>query len=333
MEVLIAEDDAMSRRQLEFALAKLGWAVVAASDGAEALAALRRPDAPPLLAILDVMMPKLSGIEVCQQIRRTPCLAPPYIILLTSKSGKNDVVAGLRAGANDYIIKPFDREELSARVEVGAQLLRLQQSLAERTRQLEAANEALRLLSSLDGLTGIANRRHFDEFLDREWRRAVRAADPLTLVLMDVDFFKHYNDACGHQSGDDCLRGVANAVGGVYKRPGDLVARYGGEEFVGVFYGADEKEAPHMAETFRRLVEELRLPHPASAVSQFITISAGVATARPTLSQSPGELIAAADKALFQAKRDGRNRVRVSPQSGHTLTGPVEAAVKGNQLI
>ncbi|MFZ5642847.1 MAG: diguanylate cyclase domain-containing protein [Bacillota bacterium] len=172
------------------------------------------------------------------------------------------------------------------------------------------AEETLRRLSFLDGLTGIANRRYFDEYIDREWRRAMRNTTPLSLIMFDIDFFKIYNDTYSHLSGDDCLKRVARVIGDIVKRPGDLVARYGGEEFAVVLPETNINSASVIAETLRSRVEEMGIIHGNSKVSRYVTISLGVAAAVPAAGSLPETLIAEADKALYQAKREGRNRVK-----------------------
>jgi diguanylate cyclase (GGDEF)-like protein len=167
----------------------------------------------------------------------------------------------------------------------------------------------LRQFSLMDGLTGIGNRRRFDEFFDTEFRRAVRSGDPLSLIMLDIDYFKSYNDNFGHQAGDRCLIQVAGAITGALCRPGDLAARYGGEEFAVVLPETGEEGAAHMAESIRRRVEALNIAHPASAVAERVTVSLGVATARPTAHDIPNRIIAEADTALYEAKNAGRNRV------------------------
>jgi diguanylate cyclase (GGDEF)-like protein len=181
----------------------------------------------------------------------------------------------------------------------------LERLVEERTRALAEANLRLERLSSLDGLTGVANRRRFDEALDVEWRRAARSGAPLSLAMLDLDFFKDFNDTNGHLAGDDHLRQVAKALFGALGRAGDLVARYGGEEFVVLLPGMGAAEAAAVAERLRASVEALALPHNASAVARVVTLSVGVAT-------RPAALVAAADEALYRAKREGRNRVVVA---------------------
>lgn len=184
-----------------------------------------------------------------------------------------------------------------------------ERKLRQRIQQLEEDNRELQRLAQRDGLTGISNRRYFDLFLDKELRRAKRETTPLSLILIDIDFFKGYNDTYGHQSGDDCLKRVAGALSDAVNRPGDLVARYGGEEFGVVLANTDSPNALRLAEKLRAEVEALNVPHKASEVSTSITISVGVATTVPEWDCSPKTLITAADVALYQAKAGGRNRV------------------------
>ena len=197
------------------------------------------------------------------------------------------------------------------------------QLLELRTQQLEQANQDLHRLSHLDSLTGVANRRRFEEALDLEWRRASRAGTPLSLIMIDTDFFKPYNDAYGHQRGDDCLTLVANTLRNALNRPGDMVARYGGDEFMILIPGTDSEGAAAIAETMRVRVEGMEITHNASPDDKVVTISLGVVTGYPTRGFSTGELIAAADEALYQAKGEGRNRFITSREPmGHDRTPP-----------
>ena len=180
-----------------------------------------------------------------------------------------------------------------------------------RTQRLDQANQDLLRLSYLDSLTGIANRRHLEEALDLEWRRACRVGTPLSLIMIDADFFKAFNDSYGHQRGDDCLKLLASSLRNVLNRPGDMVARYGGEEFMIVLPGTDEQGAAKMAEAMRGGVEAMEIMHEGSHANEVVTISLGVVTGYPTKGLSSSELIAAADEALYQAKEGGRNRVAI----------------------
>ena len=181
-----------------------------------------------------------------------------------------------------------------------------------RTQQLDEANQDLHRLSYLDGLTGIANRRHLEEALDLEWRRACRVGTALSLIMIDADFFKAFNDSYGHQRGDDCLKLLASSFRNALNRPGDRVARYGGEEFMIILPGTDEHGAAEMAEAMRGRVEAMKIMHEGSHANKVVTISLGVVTGYPTRGFSSSELIAAADEALYQAKEEGRNRVAIS---------------------
>jgi diguanylate cyclase (GGDEF)-like protein len=182
----------------------------------------------------------------------------------------------------------------------------------ERTRQLEEANQELKRLSFLDGLTGIANRRHFDHILDIEWRRAVRSQTPISVILIDVDFFKLYNDTYGHQKGDRCLKQVAQILSKTSNRAGDLVARYGGEEFAAILPGASAKDAAVWAEIVRQGVEQAKIPHESSKASAYVTISIGIAGMIPEKDVLPDVLLATADQALYQAKGGGRNQIKIA---------------------
>ncbi|MEB1808501.1 MAG: diguanylate cyclase [Bacillaceae bacterium] len=176
--------------------------------------------------------------------------------------------------------------------------------------KLQAVNEKLQHLSTKDGLTGIGNRRYFDERLIKEWKRAIRYSSDISLLMIDIDYFKPYNDTYGHQKGDECLKQVALAVQKTLKRPIDVVCRYGGEEFSVILPDTDEKGAKHVAETIRRTIEELKIPHAGSLINSFLTISIGTASVIPTKASDPATIIKAADEALYLAKQGGRNQVR-----------------------
>lgn len=181
-----------------------------------------------------------------------------------------------------------------------------------RTRQLEQANLDLQRLSYLDSLTGVANRRHFEEALDLEWRRASRVGMALSLIMIDADFFKAFNGAYGHQRGDDCLVLIASTLRNALNRPGDMVARYGGEEFMIILPGTNTQGAAELAEVIRARVEAMEIAHEGSPTDKVMTISLGVVTSYPTTGFSSSELIAAADEALYRAKEEGRNQVVIS---------------------
>jgi two-component system cell cycle response regulator len=295
MKILIAEDDLTSRAMLAGVLKKWGHEVVTTVNGAEAWQALQHPDAPRLV-LLDWNMPELDGVEVCRRLRQVPTLDPPFVILLTGRSEKDDIVRGLDSGANDYILKPYDSQELRARIGVGQRMLELQASLLE-------ARDALEHQAMHDGLTGILNRRAILERLEEELARAAREQRVLTVGMCDIDHFKRVNDTWGHQVGDEVLCGFSKRIR-EQLRPYDLLGRYGGEEFLVLAFGG----APGAPALFRRLQEQVAAhPFPTQGGALPVTVSIGVADSR--LTQDPQKLVAAADQALYRAKAEGRNRV------------------------
>jgi diguanylate cyclase (GGDEF)-like protein len=263
------------------------------TDGASALeqAFTDSPD----LILLDVLMPGLDGYEVCRRLKQDPRTAHIPVIFLTNLSEEEDEKAGLEAGAIDYIAKPFRLPIVKARVRNHLELKR--------------RGDLLEQLAGLDGLTGIANRRRFDDMLAAEWHRAQRHDAPLALIMIDIDFFKAYNDHYGHPQGDDCLRRVASAMTMVLRRASDFLARYGGEEFAVILADTPLEEALLVAEHMRSRIEEQAIPHGYSAIAPYITISLGVAAQVPSQQDSAADLLAAADAALYRAKAAGRNRV------------------------
>jgi len=302
--LLVVDDDEPTRDVIVRRLQRIGHAVTGARDGGEALELIA---AEPFDAVLlDIKMPGLTGFDVLRAVRRTRSVTDLPVIMVTSSDDSDSIVEALELGANDYITKPLDFPVALARI-------RTQLLLRHVVVALEAANRQLERLSFLDGLTGIANRRRFDESLAREWRRAQREQAPLSVILVDIDFFKAYNDRYGHEAGDEILKRVAAALDGAVNRPADVVARYGGEEFVAVLPGTDADGAVRLGERLRAAVAEPAIAHAGSAAGEHVTISVGVATAVPARDAAPEALVAAADRALYQAKRDGRNRVRVAP--------------------
>ena len=312
MQILVAEDSTVSQRLLKRILDKWGYDITLVDNGNDAWLALQEPDAPSL-AILDWIMPGLSGPEVCRKIRQNPQTSDTYAILLTAKEGKASIIEGLEAGADDYIAKPFNNDELRARIHVGERVFRLREELAGRVKQIEETYHQLEVLSSLDPLTGIANRRSFDTAISREFRRATRNGTPLSFFMLDIDFFKSYNDFYGHLTGDECLIKVANILKETMERGTDLVARYGGEEFAILGPEVGEGETCKLAEKIRKAVWDEQIEHQKSEISPYLTISIGCTCFMPDQSNSTGQkikskdLISQADKALYQAKNNGRN--------------------------
>jgi len=294
--VLIAEDDPMFRKILQSWLESWGYRVRVAEDGDDAWKILLQ-DAPPELLILDWMMPRVDGIELCRRIRERQQSPYQYILLVTAKDNKNDVVMGLEAGADDYLTKPFDRCELRARLRVGRRILQLQQDLI-------SAREELRFQATHDVLTGIGNRGAILDLLHRELERAARARGSTGVLMLDLDHFKTINDSHGHLVGDVVLKEVANRICHVV-RPYDFVGRYGGEEFLVILPGCNKEQAQQVGERIRQAICADPVLTAGSEIC--LTISVG-ATAALSLQLSGKEMVAIADNALYRAKNAGRNR-------------------------
>ncbi len=275
------------------------YRVLFATNGSDALAVAREqlPD----LILLDVLMPEMDGREVCARLKQNPDTREIPVIFVTAKDQEEDEEIGLQLGAVDYLTKPVRPSIVKLRVGIHLELKRYRDFLAT--------------LSLTDCLTGISNRRRFDEFLKSEWLCAARTGKPLSLILADVDYFKAYNDHYGHTAGDQCLKTVAQTLAEGLSRRTDLVARYGGEEFACVLPATDHIGAMAIADRLREQVASRRCDHPLSPVGPFVTVSMGVATLRPDPHTEPHTLIESADHYLYQAKQAGRNRVLGEPNS------------------
>jgi len=309
--LMIVDDDPGTIRLLIEILKGLGK-IHFTTRGSEALGMARSfsPD----LILLDIEMPETDGFRICEMIQSDPAFEDVPILFVTSHGDVDIETRALSVGAIDFIPKPPHPPVVRARVKNYL-------ALKQRTDQL-------RLLTTIDGLTGVANRRAFDAALDLEWRRACRTGEPLSLLMIDVDHFKRFNDSYGHQAGDDCLRAVATALAFMAKRPGELVARYGGEEFIVLLPACNQEQAIRLAEGILSAVSILNIPHAASDVAPNVTISIGVSSIASVCesahAQSRGfgtcrfkevchlgsaDLVKAADQALYTAKRTGRHRV------------------------
>jgi two-component system cell cycle response regulator len=302
VRILIADDDALSRRLLEVTLQRLGHEVVTVDDGTAALTVLLGDDGP-RMAILDWVMPGADGLAVCQAVREA---SPKYVylILLTAQDRREDMVAGLEAGADDFLTKPFNAPELQARLRSGGRVLDLQEGLLR-------AQEALRTQATRDHLTGLWNRRMILDHLHRELRRAAHEHRPFAIALADLDHFKVVNDTHGHAAGDELLREAARRIRSAM-RDYDLVGRYGGEEFLLLLPGCDATAARDVAERVR--AEIAANPAPVGDVELVVSASLGVAWTT-TGDVGPSLLIQAADEALYRAKSLGRNCVEVGAAS------------------
>jgi len=270
----------------------------------------------------DLVMPNVDGLTLVRFYRNHPATRDIPVIVLSSKDDPKIKSDAFNNGANDYLVKLPDKVELVARIQAHsrsfmaqlerdaafAELHNMQAQLEDANAQLQQRNAELDRLATMDGLTGLANRRHFDDVLDKEWRRAAREKAKLSLIMIDIDFFKFYNDNYGHQGGDDCLKQVSAALQKAVCRPGDLVARYGGEEFVVVLPNTPAEGSMVMAEKLCLAVSTLKIKHEFSKASKVVTISMGVATMIPSSTTSEEVLIASADQALYEAKEEGRNR-------------------------
>lgn len=291
--MILLVDDAPTNIQMLNETLKDGYHLFFATNGRDALriASESLPD----LILLDVIMPEMDGYEVCRTLKGDPLLRDIPIIFITAMNQQEDEAVGLELGAVDYIAKPFNPTIVRLRIRNQIELKR--------------QRDLLTRLSHLDGLTGIPNRRALDDALGREWRRGSRSLRPLSLLMIDIDYFKAYNDSCGHLAGDDCLRAVAQSLKVSLWRAADFVGRYGGEEFLAILPETDETGALVVANEILEGVGTLTIPHPASPLGSQVTISIGCATAVAQREEQPECLLQAADKALYQAKQEGRNRI------------------------
>jgi len=304
MKILIAEDDVTSITLLANVLKNIGHEVVETTRGTEAWEKFQEPDAP-RLAILDWMMPEMDGVEVVRRVRSLQTDRPPYLILLTARGKKTDIIAGLESGADDYLAKPFDIGELRARVEVGRRMIEMQDTLIR-------SREALAHQATHDPLTGMLNRRAILDHLQKELVRAGRHANALAVGICDVDHFKQINDTYGHQTGDDVLCGLSKILAESL-REYDFVGRMGGEEFLLITPLRMENDCLFLFERLRRKIADSRIATRSGEVT--VTVSIGVAYAVD--GSSVDVILEAADRALYQAKNDGRNRVA---KQGHCFS-------------
>jgi len=304
MKILVADDSNVSRHLLSSMVKKWGYDVVSASDGTQAWEVLRQPDAP-RLAVLDWMMPGLTGPQVCEMVRQKGGDAYIYILLLTGRTQKEDVIEGMTAGADDYVVKPFDQQELKVRLRAGRRIVELQDELL-------TAREALLKQATHDALTGLKNRARIREILAQHMSNARQAGSPLGVIMLDLDKFKQVNDVHGHAAGDLVLIAASERVQSVLDQA-DAVGRYGGEEFLIV--------APKAAADLAALAERVRAAiavEPVASGATLLTVTASLGYASYCPNVDAETLLRAADEALYRAKHNGRNRVEPGILDGCT---------------
>ncbi len=336
--LLVVDDIESNRDLLRRHLERQGYRhIVLAENGRQAIELLltRSFD----LIFLDIMMPVMNGFQVLEYVKDSDRLREIPVIAISALDEMASIARCIEMGAEDYLTKPFEHILLKARTLACLEKKRLRDAehqyrreleeknrlLEEKRKQLEEANRQLeekrialeRLnvqleeMSRIDGLTGVSNRAYFEEILQREWRTSARNRESFAVIMFDIDFFKQFNDAYGHPVGDECLRQVALITRTLVNRPRDLVARYGGEEFVIVLPDTDVQGAMHIATHLCQSIAALRIPHAYSQVAPFVTVSAGIAAAIATSTLAPSVLVSQADKALYHAKREGRNCVKI----------------------
>lgn len=298
MPVLVVDDSAVQRLILKDCLLECGFQPIIMEDGETALAALQSPDAPRLV-IMDWELPGMSGIEVCRRVRSSKAERYTYILILTSKSDAALVITALESGADDFVRKPFDPAELTARLATGCRILQLEEELV-------TARDELHRVAIHDSLTGLLNRGAILDYLRKELARASRQQTPIGVMILDLDHFKMINDTFGHLAGDQVLRGVGNLLQSSF-RCYDAAGRFGGEEFLVVVPNCGYEDLERRAEEVRASIASLEFECGAQACS--LTVSIGVTTFDPGLAEGLESLLQRADSALYEAKRCGRNRV------------------------
>ena len=318
--ILLIDHNPDDLKHLTTTLDGKGYHTKKALDGDNAIniAQETQPD----LILLELRTPPINGYQVCSSLKNSERTNKIPIIFFSDSQDQTDKVKAIEIGGVDYITKPFYLEEAVARIERQLELQRLQQLLQQQNillqneierrikveNALRQANQELHCLATIDDLTGVANRRQFDKYLEREWRRLTREKAPLSLILLDIDYFKQYNDSKGHPAGDHCLEQIAQVIAKAVQRPADLVARYGGEEFAVILPNTNLEGAIYIANKIKLAIRHLELHHPSSDVSDFVTISQGVSSTIPLTATSPESLICNADLALYSAKSQGRDQ-------------------------
>jgi diguanylate cyclase (GGDEF)-like protein len=311
LKVLVAEDNLADRLIIRRYLSSMGHKVLLAVDGEEAIEQFDRED--PDLVLVDVQMPGMDGYATVKRMRSMEMEWRP-ILFISGKTEPENFVEGIRAGGDDYLYKPINRDVLEAKLIAMERIVAMRNQLITVTAELSWEMEKAQQIANQDGLTGLANRRYLNQMLEQEIKRAVRNKQPLTVIMIDIDYFKRYNDHYGHLAGDEVLQKVAKLLQGAVNRAGDMVARYGGEEFCIILPNTEVSGGMEIAEGLCRTVREVRIPHVGGVVSPWVTISLGVSGCIPVPSDSVQTVIRRADAALYEAKANGRNRVcRLDP--------------------
>jgi two-component system chemotaxis family response regulator WspR len=316
--VLLVDDQPLVGQAVRLALSKqphINFHYCSRAEEAVGVAELTKPT----VILQDLVMPGVDGLTLVHQYRTNPATSDIPIIVLSTTEDAATKRAAFVAGVNDYLVKLPDKIELVARIEYHSRFyINLKQrdaaflALQESQQKLQEINLELLRLTNTDGLTGIANRRYFDDYLDVEWRRAKREQVEMSMLLIDVDNFKSYNDTYGHVAGDEILRRIAAEIQTICRRPADLAARFGGEEFAVILPETAEEGVGLLGEMLRHAVEKLAIPHSASSTGDKVTVSGGGATLIPSEGEAPARLIELADRRLYRAKQQGRNRMVIA---------------------
>ncbi|MFX0140635.1 MAG: diguanylate cyclase [Candidatus Hodarchaeota archaeon] len=304
-KVLVVDDVPLNRKLQQAYLDAVGYKVILAQDGIEALK--RAEEESPDLILLDVMMPKMNGFQVCRKLKNSDITRFIPVIMVTALNEIEDKIKGIEAGADDFICKPFNKLELLARVKSLLRIKHLHDELGRKIKELESTQKKLYQLAITDGLTGLYNYRYFNEQLVQELTRAQRHNLFVSVAMLDIDYFKNFNDTHGHPAGDKVLKAIAKLLRSNIRKI-DVAARYGGEEFALILIETNKNSAAIVASKIKKLVEEYPFSNQETQPNGKLTISMGIASF-PEDAQDPDKLVTLADKRLYKAKAQGRNRV------------------------
>lgn len=309
MAVIIVDDSKVFRNSLEHYLKKAGYKdVIVLTSAVELFSFLEENEKSESqksidVILMDIIMPDMDGIKATKLLKKNEAYEGVQIIVITASEEAESIIPAFEAGAIDYINKPVSQLQLLARVRSALKLKREMDHRKAVNQELIKINEELHRLAATDVLTGIANRRHFDNTIEREWKRSVRNSENIALLILDVDYFKLFNDFYGHIAGDSCLKKVAGAIKASLKRPVDFCARYGGEEFIVLLPQTDLKGAEVVAVAIREELAKLEIEHEKSKIDRLVTVSIGCSACLPELGVAPYELVKCADDALYDAKK------------------------------